>query len=62
MHAYLNFMFKLALYSSALVIKLCNYYYDTVSQSCSFPLGMPTFKTEALRLVSNVQLVKYLLL
>ena len=61
-----------ALYSSSLVIKLfkCsrklqNYYYTTISQSSlhtSLPLVTPIFKTESLRLVSNIQLVECLLL
>ena len=61
--------FKSALYSSTLVIKCFksnvlsrNSYYNIIGQSClRNPHGTPTFKTKALRLVSNVQLVKRLL-
>ena len=62
-----------ALYSRTLVIKLfrssikLNFYSNTIRRSVfSYklrnPHGMPTFKIEALYLVSNVQLVKRLLL
>ena len=51
-------MFKSALYFSALVMKLLRIYYcNTVNYllNASLSLGMHTFKTEVLHLVSNVQ-------
>ena len=74
-HANLILLFKPPLYSSTLVMKLFEssiklFYAEilTVAHRPVFfykfrnPHGTPTFKTEALRLVSNVQLVKRLLL
>ena len=69
MHTNLIPLFKLALYSSTLVIKCLkvvlnqNSYCNTIDQSCFFklcnPHGTPTFKTEVVCLVSNVQLVGF---
>ena len=65
MLANLILLFKPALYSSTLVIKLFKSEILTVTvffyKLCNLH-GTPTFKTEALRLVSSVQLVKQLLL
>ena len=73
-HANLILLFKPALYSSTLVIKVfessIKLFYAkilTVTYRPVFfyklrnPHSTPTIKTEALRLVSNVQLVKQLL-
>ena len=74
-HANLILLLKPALYFSTLVIKLrkkykivlCrNSYCNTIGQYSFIiklrnPHGTPTYKTKALRLVSNVQLVKRLL-
>ena len=69
MHAYLNFKPKPVLYSSTLVIKSSlKLQIITVTLLASLLLNilllqeMPTFVTEALHLVSNLQLVKHLLL
>ena len=71
MHANLILLFKPALYSSTLVIKLfessiklkflLQHYRPVFFYKLCNPHGMPTFKTKALHLVSNVQLVKRLL-
>ena len=71
MHVNLILLFKPALYSSTLVIKLFEssiklfyaeiltvHYRPVFFYKLHNPHGMPTFKTEALRLVSDVQLVK----
>ena len=60
----LNFMFKpLAiklLFKPKLLLGITQY--ATLLLSASLPFGMPTFKNESLHLISNIQLVKCLLL
>ena len=71
MHVNLILLFKPALYSSTLVIKLFEssinlFYAEILTVTLLFYKlrnlhGTSTYKTKALRLVSNVQLVKWLL-
>ena len=59
MHAKLILLFKPTLNSSTLVIKL--FYMPVFFYKLRNLHGTPTYKTKALCLVSNVQLVKWLL-
>ena len=69
MHANLILLFKPALYSRILVIKLFKstiklfyakiHYRPVLFYKLRNSHSTPTFKTEALRLVSNVKLVKF---
>ena len=56
MHANLILLFKPALYSSTLVIKLRPVFFYKLRKLH----GTPAYKTKTLRLVSNIQLVKRL--
>ena len=68
MHTNLILPFKSALYSSHKVVLSRNSYCNTIGQSCFVrfatrtALSTPTFQTESLSLVSNIQLVTWLLL
>ena len=66
MDTHLNFTFKRALHFGTLAIKVFNsgtklqllpQHYESVFFNTLHPYDTPTFKTKALRLVSNVQQV-----
>ena len=67
-HTNLILPFKSALYSSHKVVLSRNSYCNTIGQSCFVrfatrtALSTPTFQTESLSFVSNIQLVTWLLL